>query len=450
MITMTQTTQPKLTLTKFFETDYVDYSSYSNLRMIGSVVDGQKNSSRKILHTVLEHNIKTPQKVTSISSRCAEFTEYLHGTLDGVIVTLAQNFPGANNVPLLVREGNFGTRFDNEASAARYIFTHGSDEFFQLFNKDDSPVLKHQTFEGTKIEPVFFVPTLPVLLLNGSSGVSTGFAQQILPRNPKDVQKYLEAKLTKGRTPKLIPWYNGFNGTVTQGQNSKQWEIRGVVERLSVNRFKITEIPVGIGLIDYIKVLDKLEDDKIIQSYKDLSEDNKFLFEVKMASKDLASLDDDQLLTTMKLIKRVSENFTCMSEDNKIIVFESTEELIEHYIKVKMEYLDLRKEYKLNELKDDISIEESRYAFINAIVQNELIINKRKKSEIENDLVNIPGIIKQSNSYDYLLNMSIHSLTSERLDRLSKIIKDKNKELQTLDKMSISDIWINEIKSLKF
>lgn len=442
--------QPKLTLTEFFKTDYVDYASYSNLRMIASVVDGQKNGARKVLHTVIEQGIRAPQKVSQISSRCAEFTEYLHGSLDGVIVSLAQNYPGANNVPLLVREGNFGTRFDNEASAARYIFTHGSDEFFQLFNKDDVPVLKHQTFEGTKIEPVFFVPTLPVLLLNGSSGVSSGFAQQILPRNPKDIQKYLKASLSKGSKPKLIPWFNGFNGTVTQGANSKQWEIRGTVKRLSVNRLEITEIPVGISLMEYIKILDKLEDDKIIQSYKDLSEDNTFKFEVKMASKDLANLDEDQLLNTFKLIKRVSENFTCISEDNKIIVFETAEEVIEHYIKVKMKYLELRKEHKLGELKDDISLEESRFAFINAIVQDELIINKRKKSDIEDDLVNIHGVIKQNNSYDYLLNMSIHSLTSERLQRLSKIIKDKTKEYEVLSKTDISDIWINEIETLKF
>lgn len=442
--------QNKLKISDFFGSDYVDYSSYDNLRKISSVIDGQKNGARKVLHTIIEQNIKDPQKVSQLSSRCAEFTEYLHGSLDGVIVSLAQNYPGANNVPLLVREGNFGTRFDNEASATRYIFTHGSDEFFQLFNKDDTPVLKHQTFEGTKIEPVFFVPTLPVLLLNGSSGVSSGFAQQILPRNPKDIQKYLNAELTKGRKPKLIPWFNGFNGTVTQGTNSKQWEIRGTIERLSVNRLRITEIPVGMGLMDYIKVLDKLEDDKVIQSYKDLSEDNKFLFEIKMASKDLAKLNEDQLLNTFKLIKRITENFTCMSEDNKIIVFDSVEELIQHYIKVKMEYLDLRKKHKLNELKDDISIEESRFAFISAIINDELIINKRNKSDIEDDLVNIHGVIKQNNSYDYLLNMSIYSLTKERLERLDKIIKDKTNEYEVLLKTDISDIWIDEITSLKF
>ena len=113
----------------------------------------------------------------------------------------------------------------------------------------------------------------------------------------KTSKKYLNVELTKGRKPKLIPWFNGFNGTVTQGVNDKQWEIRGTIERLSVNRLRITEIPVGQGLMELYSQnsLDKLEDDKIIQSYKDLSEDNKFLFEVKMASKDLASLDEDQV-----------------------------------------------------------------------------------------------------------------------------------------------------------
>lgn len=438
--------QNKLKISEFFGTDYVDYSSYDNLRKVGSVVDGQKNSSRKVLYTILQHNIKSDIKVSSLAAKTAEFTEYLHGDISGVIVSLAQNFPGANNIPLLVREGNFGTRFDSEASAARYIFTHGSKEFFELFNKDDTPILEHQNFEGTPIEPVFFVPSLPLLLVNGSSGVSSGFAQHILPRNPDDVKKYLQVKLTKkGKLPKLEPWFSGFDGKVQQGITDKQWEIRGVVTRESANRVKISEIPVGIGLIEYIKVLDKLEDDKIIQSYKDMSEDNKFLFEVRIASKDLKEMSDDELLNKLKLIKRVSENFTCMSEENKIIVFDTPEEVIDHYIQVKLKYLNKRKEYKLNDLLTDISIEESRFAFIDAIISDILIVNKRKKKDIEADLPNIPGVIPHNNSYDYLLNMSIHSLTEERLNSLKKIIKDKKAEYTSLSKTKIEDIWLTEI-----
>ena len=441
---------PKLNISDFFNEDYVNYSSYDNLRKIASVIDGQKNGSRKVLYTILEHNIKSDIKVSQLSSRVAEFSEYLHGNLDGVIVGLAQSFPGSNNIPLLVREGNFGTRFDNEASASRYIFTHGSNEFFELFNKDDSAILKHQTFEGAKIEPMFFVPSLPILLINGSTGVSSGFAQQILPRNPKDIVKYIRAKLTsKGKLPKLTPWFNGFNGEVKQGTTSTQWEIKGAVERISTNRVKITELPLGYGLMDYIKVLDKLEDDKIIQSYKDMSEDNKFLFEVRIASRDLKEWGDEKLLEALKLVRRVSENFTVMSEENKILVFDTAEGVLDHYINVKFKYLDKRKTHKLSTIAYDISINESRYAFINGIIKDEIQINKRKKKDIEDDLEKIEAIIKQDNSFDYLLNMAIHSLTEERLSRLKEQISIKKNEYKNLNDSSINDIWLNEITSLK-
>lgn len=440
----------RLNISDFFNEDYVNYSSYDNLRKVASVVDGQKNASRKVLYTILEQNIKNDIKVSQLGSKVAEFCEYLHGNLDGVIVGLAQDFAGSNNIPLLVREGNFGTRFNNEASASRYIFTHGSKEFFELFNKDDTPILKHQTFEGAKIEPMFFVPSLPILLVNGSIGVSSGFAQLILPRNPKDIEKYIQVKLAgNGKLPKLIPWYKNFNGTIKQGSSSVQWEISGTIERVSTNRVKITELPLGYGLMDYIKVLDKLEDDKIIQGYKDLSEDNKFLFEVRIPSRDLKSYTDEKLLEVLKLVKKVSENFTVMSEDNKILVFDKVEEVIDHYIKVKLKYLDLRKKHMLNVLLDEISVEESRFNFITAIVEDKLIVNKRKKTEIEDDIDKRGDMIKVDGNYDYLLNMSIHSLTVERLARLEKLINSKLKDHKELKKTEINDIWLNEIKSLK-
>src|SRR5574344_2245333 len=118
----------------FFNNEYVNQSSYDNLRKIASIVDGQKNASRKVLYTVLEKNIKEKIKVSQLGSKVAEFAEYLHGNMDNVIVNLAQDYTGTNNLPLLQKKGNFGTRFAQEASASRYIFTHGSDNLFKLFN----------------------------------------------------------------------------------------------------------------------------------------------------------------------------------------------------------------------------------------------------------------------------------------------------------------------------
>lgn len=434
-------------ISTFFENDYVDQASYDNLRKIASLVDGQKNSSRKIIYTVLEKNIKDEIKVSQLGSKVAEFAEYLHGNLDGVIVNLAQNFAGTNNIPLLTREGNFGTRFAQEASASRYIYTYGSKEFFQLFNKNDNNILVKQYFEGEQIEPRFYLPTLPLLLINGSEGVSSGFAQKILSRDPQKIKKAIKQTLEGStyNTNLLTPYFEGFNGVVQQGENQQQWLIKGIVQRKSINKVEISEVPVGYDLKSYISVLDDLEDKKIIQSYKDKSENDKFLFEVTINSKDLKEWDDDTLLNKLKLIKKVSENYTCMNELNKIQVFENASEILKRYVEVKLDFLQKRKDYQIETLNSDIKFDFSKYLFIKNIVENKLIINKRKKSDIEIDMDKIENILRKDGSFDYLLNMNILSLTEERMQKLQDDIKSKKDQLDALTKQDIKDIWLEEL-----
>lgn len=436
----------------FFNSEYVNTASYDNLRKIASVVDGQKNAGRKILHTILEKNIKDEIKVSQLGSKVAEFTEYLHGSLDNVIVNLAQNFVGTNNVPMLVREGNFGTRFTQEASASRYVYTHGSDEFFKLFNKQDSNILQEQHFEGAKIEPRFFVPEMPLLLMNGSEGVSFGFAQKILPRSPKLIVKYINEKLSnKVRKDKIFPpYYEGFTGVIEQGITPNQWLIKGVATKASYNKVTITEIPVGYDLRSYLDVLDSLEEKKKIQSYIDKSENDKFLFEVSIPSKVLKDLTNDELLEYLKLIKRVSENYTVIDETNKIKVFDDVFGILDHYIDVKLDYLSRRKAFQLQKLKSDIDIDQSKYNFIEAIINGTLVINNRKKMDIETDLIKMTNIITVDGNYDYLLNMNIMSLTVERMKRLKDSLNDKKQEMKSLQNTSINDIWSNTLSGFKF
>lgn len=439
-------------LKKFFNEEYVNTASYDNLRKIGSVVDGQKNAARKILHTILEKNIKDEIKVSQLGSKVAEFTEYLHGNLDNVIVNLAQNFLGTNNVPLLVREGNFGTRFSQAASASRYIFTHGSEDFFKIFNKQDSNILQDQYFEGAKIEPRFYVPELPLLLVNGSEGVSFGFAQKILPRNPKTLIKFINDKLSgKPRKDKIFPpFYSGFAGTIEQGVTPNQWVIKGVVNKSTFNKVEITEIPVGYDLRGYLDVLDTLEEKKKIQSYVDKSENDKFLFEVSIPSKILKDLSNDELLEHLKLVKRVSENYTVIDEFNKIKVFDDAFGILDHYIDVKLNYLNKRKAYQLQKLKQDIDVDQSKYNFIEAIIKGTLVINNRKKVDVETDLKVMTNIIAVDGGYDYLLNMNIMSLTVERMKRLKDALNDKKAEMKILQNTPINDIWSSTLAEFKY
>ena len=434
-------------ITDFLNNEVVNFASYSTLRALASYIDGLKNSHRKVVCYMLLNNVTKEKKVFNLSGEIMTSMEYLHGDISGSVITLAQNYPGTNNIPLLSREGNFGTRFTNEASATRYIYTAKDKMFDYLFNKSDINVLPEQYFEGTKIEPRFFIPTLPLILINGSEGIATGFAQKILPRNVDNIKNAITNILENEQIDSKIlnPSFDGFNGIVEQGDNSNQWLIKGTIKRLVGGKFEITEIPVGIDLQSYIKVLDDLEDDKFIKSYKDSSKDDKFHFEVTMSPSDLAKFTDDELLQKFKLVKKISENYTCVDENNRVKVFQNAEEILRTFVKIKLEYLQKRKDYQLQKSEDDIKIDFSKYLFIKNIVENKLIINKRKKSEIETDLEKIDNIIKRDNSFDYLLQMNILSLTEERMNKLQEDIKIKKDSLDKLKTKTPEDIWKEEI-----
>jgi len=435
-------------LNEFFKSDYVNFSSYDNLRKIASVVDGQKNASRKILHTVQSFNIRKQIKVSQLGSKTGEFTEYLHGSMDDVIVNLGQDFTGTNNIPLLHKKGNFGTRFNKEASASRYIYTYGSDAFYELFNSADREVLIKQVFEGVEIEPKFFVPTLPVLLLNGAEGVSSGFAQKILPRNPKDVKQHILDKLSTGSSQiELKPWFRNFTGSITFGENPNQYNIYGNATRVKFNTVEITEVPVGYTLKGYIKVLDALEDKGVIHSYIDKSENDKFNFLVKFQGNTLKSLPDDELLIKLKLKKTITENLTATDENNKIKNFQTIEELLDSYIRVKLQFVEQR---RLNELKRseyEINLLKNKARFIESVLNGELVLNMRTKASIVKDLINM-GFLQIEGNFDYLLNMSLLSLTKERCVKARADVKNKQAYINKLNKTTNVNMWIQEIEAL--
>lgn len=433
-------------LTDFFNNDYVNYAGYDNTRKIASYIDGLKSGSRKVIYTILEKNIKDPLKVSQLSSKVAEFAEYLHGSLDGVIVTLAQDYCGTNNMPLLQKKGNFGTRFTPEASASRYIFASGSKTFFSLFNKDDTPVLDQQWFEGVEIEPKFYTPSLPVILINGSDGVSSGFAQKILPRNPEDVKKAVIYYIKTGQVLPLNPWFNGFNGTVEAGENPNQWLIKGAIKRIANNKVQIVEVPVGYDLKSYIKVLDSLVDDGVIQDYKDLS-DSEFNFVVTIPKAKLDALSESQLLSELKLIKKITENFTCMSESNSIVEFNSPDDIIINFARIKREYTTKRKEHIINVKTSNLDILNAKIKFLNLIITNKLKINKRPIEDIERDL--IKHEFKQCNgSWDYLLGLKIQDLTETKLNKLKEQAQQLTSELESYKTMSVDKIWCKDILSI--
>ena len=429
-------------ISEFFNNEYVTYAAYDNIRKIANYIDGLKLSSRKVIYTILKNNINKDEKVNRLAGKVAEKTEYLHGekSLEGVIVNLAQNFVGSNNLNLLSPEGSFGTRFIPEPGASRYIYTKMMPYLRLIFKEEDEPLLEEQEFEGNKIEYKFFVPIIPLLLVNGSEGISNGFAQKILPRKLDTIIKAIENKLN-GEKYDLTPGFEGFKGEIVKIDNS--WEIRGKFERIGKTTILITELPIGYTLKKYISELDKLEEKKIIKKYKDLSENDNFKFEISVTL-DFMQKDDYEILNTLKLIKKISENFTSIDENNKIIEFKNEYELFEKYFETRLKYYTKRKNYLLEKLNKEIEFLKDKMLFINSIINNKLIIQKRKKDEIINDCKKL-GI----KYYDNHLKMNLLNLTDEKVNELQNEIIKKEQEIKELENKSEKDLWIEDLYNLK-
>ena len=437
-------------LENFYNNDFVNYASYDNLRKIASCIDGQKNSSRKVCCCLLDKKIKEPVKVSQLGSKICEYTDYLHGSIDGVVVTLGQDFAGTNNMPLVKKRGNFGTRFSPEASASRYIFACGSEDLFKIFRQEDCDILIKQTFEGFAIEPKFYLPALPIILINGSEGISSGFAQKILPRSPEIIREYMMKRLA-GETidhnfedKAFTPSFNGFCGTVTKASEPNQWQINGKFERIGKNTVKITELPVGYSLKSYLAVLNKLEDDKKITGFIDKSDNDRFLFEVSFAPRVLTQMQDVEVYELLKLSKLVTENFTCLDENNKIIVFNSAKELFDYYFDVKLDYLGKRKESLLNKYSNDLLIMHSKALFIEFVQSGAVVVANKKKAEVQKQLQQIPEIIEGDN-YEYLLKMPLYSLTVEKIKELKNQVKELATKIKSLKNKTVQALWLDDI-----
>ena len=438
----------QVSISEFFENEYVDFSVYDNVRKIASYIDGQKNSSRKVLHTLREQNINSFLKVSNLGPKVQDHTQYLHGSLEGVIVNMTADYvTSGNNIPLLQGDGNFGSRFIQNAAATRYIFARQNSAINKIYLKDDTPLLDHQYFEGDKIEPKFYVPILPMLLVNGSEGMSIGFAQKILPRNPKDVIAWVN-KRTTGVQPRkpLVPYWNGQDFTVEPGENPSQWIIKGAFERVSRNKIRVTSLPVGYDLKGYHKVLDRLVDDKVIRDYDDLSDDDVFLFELS-CDKDFVAQDEDKIMSILKLVKTISENFTCVDENNKIVQFDNANEVMEAWYQKRIEFNQLRKEYILKVIKDDMRDLDLKRRFIQGVVDGD--IELRNKSE--------PEVTKMTMTYDpdledkvkEFMNLPMRVLTKEEIKKLDTKLKELYKEYDSYGKKTFEMILQEDVKNLE-
>jgi DNA topoisomerase-2 len=440
-------------ISDFFSTEYISYASYDCTRKIASYIDGLKPTARKIIYTVLSQNINKPIKVDSLTSKVADFTEYIHGqdSISGVIVNITQDFIGSLNLPLLLKDGSFGTRLVPVAAASRYIRAGAQSYLRHIFDIRDDSIIENIIFEGSTIEPKYYVPIVPLLLINGSEGISVGYAQKILPRDKDNLMEYIFGGFKDKSL--LLPSYKGFKGKIVQ-TDENSFTIYGSIENINTTTYHITEVPIGFTLEKLIKLLDKLVENKTIQSYEDRCDTNKDIFDViikvkREQYKKLSKLSELELLEKFKLVSRVSENYTCIDANNRIKIFDSAHDLIQHYTKVRMDFYVARKKQLLSNLLNEIDWIGSKINFIDYV--NEGTIDLKtipKKDLIKMFEENPKKFHMKDGSYDYLLNMKIFSLNNEVRDKLAKLKGEKKLEYTAIDKKKEITMWKEDIRRL--
>ena len=435
----------------FFDTEYLEYAKYVvENRAIPHCIDGLKPTQRKIVYVannIWKNGSEKPMKLFQLGGRVAADGYYHHGpaSLESAMIGMAQKFK--NSMPLLDGIGQFGSLRSPSAGAPRYISGKLHPNFRLIYQ--DFDLLKNKIEEGEKIEPEYFLPIVPTVILNGSSGIAVGFATNILNRNPKDVITACIAALTDKKLPQLPPWLDEFSGTFTRDTvNPKTWKISGRYEVVNTTNVKVTEIPPSFTYEKYEEHLNSLLEKRIIIGYDDRCA-GKIEYIVKFnraVLKDYVS--KGKLEALLKLNSQETENLTTIDENGELKIFDKVEDIVTHFVKVRLGWYDVRKSYKLAKILREVMIYENRARFIKDIIEERLKVNNVKRVVI-NEYLEKNKFDKVDDSYSYLLSMSIHTLTKEKFEELLADVEAKKAEYQIILKTQPKDMYLADLEALK-
>jgi len=427
----------KITYNKFINRELILFSMYDNQRSIPSVCDGLKPSERKILYGCFKKNLREEIKVAQLVGYISEHTAYKHGeqSLAGTIVAMAQNFVGSNNINLLMPNGQFGTRNKGgkDCASSRYIFTELNKVTRHLFNQNDSPLMDYIFEEGQKIEPKWYLPIIPMILVNGCEGIGTGWRSQLPCFNPHEIIKSLKSKLEgKGFTP-LQPWYKGYQGEIIENKDNKgHYIVTGQYHWDENNPKKviITEIPIKKWTEDYKYFLQELmgieiisrnseenpkkkgknngrkksqdksnseDEDKqkkkkkeiVIEDLRENHTYNRVCFEVTLLDEYAKKFKQDEELfkKTFNLTSTINiKNMVLFSPEGKLKKYNSIEEILQTFYDLRLQYYHLRKDYMISLLKKEVATLSNKARFIKMVIEDELVIKKKKRAVLVNEL----------------------------------------------------------------
>lgn len=430
-----------LTVSDFVHRDMVNFSAEDIKRSIPHVADGLKPSQRKVIYACLKRNLTSDMKVAQLSGYVAEQTAYHHGeaSLQGTIINLAQNFVGANNLNLLEPSGQFGTRLSGgkDAASSRYIFTRLAPQTRNIFDVQDDPVLKYVLDDGQKVEPEFYSPVIPMILVNGAEGIGTGFSCYVPPYDIEIIKHNILCALNQVAMVPMVPHFKGFRGKVTKTKDHT-WVLSGTATKEG-SQIHVTELPPGKWIQDYKEFLDDLCEKGTIQKYENHSTETAPDFRIW----GWTGSDERELGLTRTIH---TSNMYLISPSGAVKKYNSPEEILLDYLEIRLGMYKKRKQHLVHTLENEIWWLSEKARFIKAVAINKGIhVMNVPLGEIHDQLKRDKF---DQEIWQKLLDIKTYQYTKEEVAKLVALCETKSRELEVLKNTSVIQMWKNNLSSL--
>lgn len=472
--------EQNVTIDKFIDNELIHFSNSDTLRSIGSICDGLKPSQRKILYCAFKRKLYKEIKVAQLSGYVSEHSAYHHGeaSLQSTIIGLGQTFVGSNNINLLKPNGQFGTRLMGGADSAspRYIFTELNKLVDYIFPSKDFDILSYNIDDGQLVEPKYYVPIIPMVLVNGMKGIGTGFSTSIPQYNPLDIIDNIILKLHNKPYKYIKPWYNNFKGTIEKIKDN-MYITKGIYNIIDNDIIEITELPIGTWTHNYTEFLDSLLFDKTkkqkfyIIDYDNHCTDITINYKIKLMPNIINNITcnvQKNIDSIEELFKLYSTKYTSLTnihlynEYNTINKYSYIEDIFDIHYKIRYNLYITRKEKELNEIKKELDINKFKLKFIENVINKNIVVFNNKKENIIQKLIDMKYKMlidkKLTDEYtdnnthtgfNYLINISIYNFTKDKIDELNNQIKLLEVNYNDLNNKSIENIWLEELNELK-
>ena len=469
----------RITYTDFIDKELIHFSKYDCDRSIPNLMDGLKTSQRKILYSAFKRNLTSEIKVAQFSGYVSEHSGYHHGemSLNGAIIGMAQNFVGSNNINLLSPLGQFGTRIGggSDHASERYIFTKLEPITRCLFPKMDDNVLEYLNDDGVIVEPIWYAPIIPMVLVNGACGIGTGFSTNILCYNPITIIQYIQSKLMGveiDESLQFIPYYQGFTGQVipvtTTSKNKPtdgmKFLVKGIYSKKNENTICVTELPIGLWIDSFKELLEKLcattdKDGKklspYVKTYEENCTDKTVHFTITFIKDKLSELESlpiengvDGIEKLLKLYSiETTSNMHLFDSNDKLKKYSCVEEIIDDYYLVRWSIYEKRKEYMINMLEKEMLFLRNKVRYIQETIDGTIDLRNKRNDAVIN-MMEERGFDKIEDKYNYLIKLPMDSVTEENIVKLNKDYEEKMKELEILRETTITDMWNKELVDL--